>query len=562
MTNCKKLLALVLALALVLSLAACGGNESSSSASGSSTASNQSESSTADDASSAEDGDESTPEESNAAAPGSVELPLTTEPVELSYWTSIDTNCAIMKTDYNDNELYQEMEKRTGVHLTFEMVAAADRQTNFNLMIASNNLTDLMYAGASYYSDGLDAAIDDGYFLDLTDKVDEYMPNYQAIRKSSPDYEMPSMTDSGRIGTVYELRQSKQGPWLGMWMRKDWLDKTQKKVPVTYDEWHDVLAAFKDQMGASAALLLNWSGSDGEIGAMSAGYGVLNNWQLDETGKVNYGPYMEGWKKYVTTMHNWYAEGLIDPDFMATDERTADMTAVITGKTGAFAALYTMPSLYESSSEDKDMYLIPVTAPKENAGDELHIRLRDSYISGNTAISAQCEHPEIAMRWLDYLFTEEGALLANYGIEGDTFEYDADGKITFTDKMLNNENGWTAAQTIASYVCPSSAIANWSDWTRELMNVPEKDQECYTVWGSHKDDWRLPSLSLTADEAVERSAIYADASSVVKEYTAKFISGALDIEAEWDNYIGLLETAGIQRAIEITQAAYDRYQAR
>ncbi len=94
------------------------------------------------------------------------------------------------------------------------------------------------------------------------------------------------------------------------------------------------------------------------------------------------------------------------------------------------------------------------------------------------------------------------------------------------------------------------------------MNVPEKDQECYTVWGSHKDDWRLPSLSLTADEAVERSAIYADASSVVKEYTAKFISGALDIEAEWDNYIGLLETAGIQRAIEITQAAYDRYQAR
>ena len=49
---------------------------------------------------------------------------------------------------------------------------------------------------------------------------------------------------------------------------------------------------------------------------------------------------------------------------------------------------------------------------------------------------------------------------------------------------------------------------------------------------------------------------------MVKEYTAKFISGALDIEAEWDNYIGLLETAGIQRAIEITQAAYDRYQAR
>ena len=48
----------------------------------------------------------------------------------------------------------------------------------------------------------------------------------------------------------------------------------------------------------------------------------------------------------------------------------------------------------------------------------------------------------------------------------------------------------------------------------------------------------------------------------MKEQTAQFISGALDIESNWDAYISALEASGMERAIEITQAAYDRYLAR
>ena len=546
MKNGKKLVALLLVMAMILSLAACGGNTNDNSGSNSSQASTAS----------------GTAEEGQTAEPGEVKLPIVDEPVTLTYFNADDTNAAIITKDWNDNEFYKEMEKRTGVHLEFETVSSADYQTNFNLMIASGNLADLIYVGASYYAEGVDAAIDDGYFLDLTDKVDQYMPNYQAIRKSDINYELLSTTDSGRLGAVYELRQSKQGPWLGLWMRQDWLDDLNMEVHETFDQWHDVLTAFKEEKGASAPLILNFSGSDGEFGTMSAGLGVLNNWQLDETGKVNFGPYMDEWKEYVTIMNQWYKEGLIDPDFMATDERTADMAKVVTGATGAFAALYTMPSLYESSSEDPNMNLVPVNPPVKNEGDEIHIRLRDSYTSGNTAISADCENWEVALRWLDYLYTEEGALLANYGIEGDTFEFDESGKPVFTDKILNNENGWTMAQTVSSYLCPSAGIANWSDWTRELAGVPEKDQECYTVWSEASDDWRLPTISLTQEESTERAALYADISTCVKENTAKFISGALDIEENWDAYIAELETSGIERAIEITQAAYDRYMAR
>lgn len=555
MKNAKKLVALLLSLALVLSLGACGGNG------GSSTSSEASPSSTTEESgAAAESGDES---QAETAETGEFQLPIVDEPTTLSYFVADDSNAAIMTTDWNDNEFYQEMERRTGVHLEFEMVSSADYQTNFNLMIASGNLADMIYVGASYYAEGVDAAIDDGYFLDLTDLVDEYMPNYEKVRTSDVQYELLSTTDSGRLGAVYELRQSKQGPWLGLWIRQDWLDDLNLDTPVTFDDYHEVLTAFKNEKGATAPLILNFSGSDGEFGTMSGGLNVLNSWQLDETGKVNFGPYMDAWKEYVTIMHQWYTEGLIDPDFMATDERTADMAKVVTGASGVFAALYTMPSVYEAASEDPNMNLAPVNPPVMNEGDEGHIRLRDSYTSGNTAISADSENWEVALRWLDYLYTEEGALLANYGVEGDTFEFDENGEPVFTDKILNNENGWTMTQTVASYLCPSAGIANWSDWTRELAGVPEKDQACYDVWSEFSDDWRLPSsVTLTQDESTERAALYADISTIVKEQTAQFISGALDIESNWDAYISALEASGMERAIEITQAAYDRYLAR
>lgn len=555
MKNAKKLVALLLSLALVLSLGACGGNGESSTSSEASPSSTTEESGAA-----AESGDES---QAETAETGEFQLPIVDEPTTLSYFVADDSNAAIMTTDWNDNEFYQEMERRTGVHLEFEMVSSADYQTNFNLMIASGNLADMIYVGASYYAEGVDAAIDDGYFLDLTDLVDEYMPNYEKVRTSDVQYELLSTTDSGRLGAVYELRQSKQGPWLGLWIRQDWLDDLGLDTPVTFDDYHEVLTAFKNEKGATAPLILNFSGSDGEFGTMSGGLNVLNSWQLDETGKVNFGPYMDAWKEYVTIMHQWYTEGLIDPDFMATDERTADMAKVVTGASGLFAALYTMPSVYEAASEDPNMNLAPVNPPVMNEGDEGHIRLRDSYTSGNTAISADSENWEVALRWLDYLYTEEGALLANYGVEGDTFEFDENGKPVFTDKILNNENGWTMTQTVASYLCPSAGIANWSDWTRELAGVPEKDQACYDVWSEFSDDWRLPSsVTLTQEESTERAALYADISTIVKEQTAQFISGALDIESNWDAYISALEASGMERAIEITQAAYDRYLAR
>ena len=50
-----------------------------------------------------------------------------------------------------------------------------------------------------------------------------------------------------------------------------------------------------------------------------------------------------------------------------------------------------------------------------------------------------------------------------------------------------------------------------------------------------------------------------DIETYAKENSTQFITGVLDIETGWDSYISTIQGMNLERAIEITQAAYDRY---
>ena len=54
----------------------------------------------------------------------------------------------------------------------------------------------------------------------------------------------------------------------------------------------------------------------------------------------------------------------------------------------------------------------------------------------------------------------------------------------------------------------------------------------------------------------------AEVTTYMEENSVKFITGVLDIETGWDTYVEELKNLGIERAIEITQAALDRFEER
>ncbi len=490
---------------------------------------------------------------------GTIKLPLTDEPVTLKIWLTADANFFTILDDYNKSEFFQEMEKRTGVHIEFEVPPSGEETTAYNLMISSGELPD-MICMPTLYPDGMDAAIDDGYYLDLTPYLDTYLYNYNQVRQSDPGFMKDSVTDSGRVAYIGILNTEPQGPWVGMQIRQDWLDELGLETPVTYDDLENVLTQFKEKKGCYAPLALSANGNYA-FGEMAAGFGTTGDF-INKDGTVVAGFATDEWRAYLTKMHDWYTKGLIDPDFMTNSAFFVDTELATTEQSGVWYSMYTMASLYEASVPGMVVKALP--GPKLNKDDTTHIRIPDTYMAaGGLAISADSEHKELAMQWMDYLFTEEGAALANYGIEGKTFNYAEDGSIEYTDEIMNNSEGLTITQALITKALVPSQIPSHYDWTRELVVVAEKDIESYDIWAAddHLDDWVMPTgLSLTREENVEFASSYTDIQTYVKEASNQFISGVLDVSgADWDEYIKTLEGMNLARCVELKQAGLDRY---
>ena len=516
-------------------------------------------------------GNDSTP--AGSAAPAQTEanenfeaqevvLPLTEEKTTLSMFIPLDGNMATVVGDYNENKFFKELENRTNVHIDFRCPAIGEESTAFNLMIASDELPDLIAHQGYHYVDGLDAAVDDGYYMDLTPYLDTFLTNYNKLRLKNDFFAKSTVTDKGRVVGFYQIFTEPQPAYKGLQIREDWLKDLGLEVPVTFDDWEVMLTKFKEEKGAYAPLNIGSLGYNMDSNSMSAGYNVLNGF-MNVNGTVKFGPAEEGWRKYLTKMNDWYNKKLLDPDFMTDGAYMPEMSIITSGQCGAWDSMYTMPALYEASSDDKNMQIIPVPSPVEKAGDEVHVRLADCIIHAYCTISAESQNKELAMKWLDYQCTKEGSLLANYGIEHETFEYNAEGKPEYTDLITNNPDGLSFAQTMTYYCLPPSLIGGDYDWTRELSSVPAEDVKSLEVWSEVPDDYNMPAgISYTSEEAKELGEIVNNINTFISERTTQFITGVMDINTEWDNYIQTINDMNLARAIEINQAALDRFNNR
>ena len=72
---------------------------------------------------------------------------------------------------------------------------------------------------------------------------------------------------------------------------------------------------------------------------------------------------------------------------------------------------------------------------------------------------------------------------------------------------------------------------------------------------------RIPPTTPTVEESQEQAQILGEITTYRDEMTLKFILGDVSFD-EWDNYVANIEKMGIDRVLEIQNAALDRYNAR
>jgi len=480
--------------------------------------------------------------------------------VELEFWYPMFTVCLQWINDLNDNPIMKVAEQTTGVHINWIHPNQDTASETYNLLFVSNDMPDLVKEMLTQYPGGVDVAIADGYYIDMRGK-EEFFPNYYNTLKGHKYFWRDSITDSGNyrgFGYLYDANLRINS---GTGYRKDVFDDLGLEMPELISDWDAAFAALKDAGYSEFVQLDNY----GVESYWSAAYETYGAW-LNRYGEAVYGPAMEEYKAYLLQMQDWYKKGYIlqDVTYSGSDNLfapIADGSILVTTLQDAT----TGSTLRDNGSAlDPDFYLAFAYAQRLNENQYVHTHYGTRYLMHCTYVTTACATPEIAMRWCDFWYTEEGIMMCQYGVEGLTFYYDENGYPWLNEYITNNPDGvgviWMLfLNTFMGGLGIESLTPRY-----DLMPSIDYETKIFTDsnFGTGDEDWNMPSVSFTSEEGAEYSKIFSDIETYVAEYTVNCIMGVNDIESTWDDYVSMMNQMGLAKATEIQQAALTRFLSR
>lgn len=488
-----------------------------------------------------------------------IELPLTAEEAELSYWLMLQPFTSSYSIDINECTFYKEMEARTGVHLELMPSSVFVAAEQFMLVISSGDFPDMMEGVGSYYSGGTAKAVEEGVFVDFTEFMEEYMPNYTAWLDTYPNLRAEVTNLDGTIATAGSIGSGI--PWnIGTQIRLDWVEELGLELPVTYDDYHDVLTAFKTEYGAGL-----WLDPDGTTrnNSYSAGYNVILESEGSPRpfrvmdGVVEYSPYTEDYREYLALINSWWEEGLIYKDFLSQAAiSTPDAGVVANNEIGIWVSDADTMLIYEEASENIDIGAI--AQPRKTPDQILHIYLAQATIGDGVVISTDCKDIELAARWLDYSYTYDGMLLNCYGVEGEGMEFDHEGNPQFSDLVLNDPNMIMIACVVVYARFTSSGVFNLNCL---LQGNNQEQKDAIELWTTGVDtEYEFPAAAgMTTEQSERYSLLMSELQSYVDQSTLGFIVGEKSTETGWDDYLRTLESLKVDELNELMQTIYDKY---
>ena len=573
----KKMLALLMALCLILSLmAGCGSGKAASTTISSSEDTAVSSVAKETDAAATPAATETSVSEASAQDLAKIEnvYPLSEEPVTLTYWgPDISTNNTALPTyaDLTAYDFWPFVEESTGVKLDMTIVSMMNEAEQLSLILASGDYMDIMAINEAQVSGGMTALLNQEIATDIAGIVEEYMPNYYAYISASEETMKLSYNDNGQMAGTRSWAEY-YVPNQGLVVRQDIMDELEIEAPTTIDELHDLLAAFKDY-GMDAPM---WLGSAGQnsvsiVGALgSCGYagdrGSTTDHLYVENGNVVSALTSNNYKTYLALMNQWYQEGLINSDFATNTDMDASSSSMLKNETGVINAMYGQALALQTSLnvDDPDAQLCALPTPVKNKGD-VNPFVNDSPLSNTSwrVITTACEDTELAARYIDWWYTRDGYLTANYGTEGLSYELDETDEPRYADAVTNNSFGIDASSAVEAYVTTNPIFGLISmDRTVYLAGAQWVD-DMMTIWVEQSSNEQvLPTgVSLTSEETEEITAALSDITTAAATYTLQFILGDKDF-SEWDAYCDEIEAMGLSNVVEVYQTAYERYQAR
>ena len=323
------------------------------------------------------------------------------------------------------------------VHTEWKNASGTGGAEELAIVVASGDVPyDGIVSVGTVYATGAAGAYDDDLIVDLMDYTD-YIQDYLAVLDSAEVYAKNSYDTEGHLFAFEKFFTLDTAPSVGLVIRQDWLDDLNMDAPFTIDEYHEVLTAFKTEEGTNSALWLNYRGNTvgglfGNAFDVDTYYGPTQGYnmfyQID--GTIHWTPVEEGFRQYLDTMSQWFAEGLIYPDFCAEvgDELIPEPPVWGTQQLGVcFAPNGLIPVASMWAGEGANY--TGAYAPHLTHDQTTHFLVGTQYVMSGHGLymTTSCNDPELFCRWANWLYTEDGQFFKNYGVQGESWDYNDNG---------------------------------------------------------------------------------------------------------------------------------------
>ena len=492
--------------------------------------------------------------------------------------------------NFNDMDFTKVMEEKTNVHIDWKVVPNGNEITEAKtLAFASGNMPDMFFITDTHMTNYDVATYGlQGLIAELNELIDGYAPNLSAIFAEHPEYKTMISDTNGRIYSLPAISNETKNHSNyknKMYINRKWLDTLGLSMPQTTDELYAVLEKFRDGdpngNGLGDEIPFSTPGLDP---AMFGPWGLSFWWDMDimtidDNKQVQYVPITDAFKSGLEYWAKMMKEGLLDPESLS---QTADQLKAKLSTSDEKIGVFMSNADFMDYGYDRAANYEMVPPLKGPDGKQAWTYMSRENFMGNWAvISGTCKYKEAAMRWIDYLYSEEGTMLGQDGPDGKAYTYQADGKIkdTFNENVPKDDKGnpmegnaWRYQMT-PGYVLPyyrsqslyekKIPLADSEKSPAQIKN-DELNEKAFALYDPVKPRYSMPYIMFSRQDAGQignNGTLAGPIHALASETYQAIIYGDFSIDAEWDAYVQNLKTMGVERLIDIYQGYVDKYYA-
>jgi putative aldouronate transport system substrate-binding protein len=318
-----------------------------------------------------------------------------------------------------DAPFWQLLEQYTGVKVELKPIPSSDYGSKLQVLLATGQIPDIISAERSH----IEQFAGSGVVEPLNDLIDQYAPNVKAFLESDPNSK--KMMIGGQYYHIPKFAVHKRKVARSPIWRQDIADELGLEEPET---WDDLLNAFRAVKKAYPDMI-PWTCRNKTEGlleevlySMGTGYARGGAVYYDpdiEGGKWAYPAIRQEFKEGLKVLQTAYTEGLLDPDY-ATNGTSQLQEKLNSGKAFFYYDNNTFPASFNTNLPNvkEGARMMPIPVPKGFSGTARQYFYATNWLSSGHAISAKSKYKQEIIQMFNWMASEEGLLVSNWGVEG------------------------------------------------------------------------------------------------------------------------------------------------